>query len=96
MNSPAPIWLQPKPYRNIAVFTAVTGTLLLARHSQSQDIAAFAAVVFLFAGAIVAIAAVVLALRLRDSGTAIQSLLLMLWQIGFPLVLMAKIYHQAG
>lgn len=82
MNSPAPIWLQPKPYRNISVFTAVTGTLLLARHSQSQDIAAFAAVV--------------LALRLRDSGTAIQSLLLMLWQIGFPLVLMAKIYHQAG
>lgn len=42
-----------------------------------------------------AMAAVLLALRLRQSGTTVQCLLLMLWQIGLPLVLMSRLYHQA-
>ncbi|WP_107928448.1 hypothetical protein [Neisseria animaloris] len=92
---PTPYLLTPHPYRNLALFTAVVGTLLLWRYAQAQGMAAFAAVVFLFAGALVAIVAVILALRQRDSGMVIQNLLLMLWQIGFPLAWMAKLYHQA-
>ncbi|UOO81814.1 hypothetical protein LVJ83_13040 [Uruburuella testudinis] len=90
-----PYLLTPQPYRNLAAFIAVIGSLLLWRHYAGQGIAAFAAVMLLFAGALCAMAAVVLALHLRDNGTAIQSLLLMLWQIGFPLILMSRLYHQA-
>ncbi|HFC8518253.1 TPA: hypothetical protein ACFP41_001115 [Neisseria weaveri] len=85
----------PQPYRNLSAFIAVVGTLLLWRHGPAQGSAAFAAILLLFAGALIAIGTVFLALRRKDSATVIQSLLLMLWQIGFPLVWMAKLYHQA-
>ncbi|MDO5070588.1 MAG: hypothetical protein Q4D78_10450 [Neisseria zoodegmatis] len=91
----APYLLTPQPYRGLAVFTAVVGTLLLWRYVSAESVAAFAAVILLFLGALVAIAAVVLALRRRDSAIVIQGLLLMLWQIGFPLAWMAKIGQQA-
>lgn len=88
--------LTPRPYRTLSALTALVGTLLLWRYAASaQSIAAFAAVVLLFAGALIAIAAVIFALRQRESGTAIQCLLLMLWQVGFPLVWMAKVGQQA-
>ena len=90
-----PYLLMPQPYRNLAAFIAIVGSILLWRYQAAQVMAAFAAVVLLFAGALVAIAATLLALRQKDSGTAVQSLLLVLWQIGFPLVLMSKLYHQA-
>nr|HRM22773.1 FAD-binding domain-containing protein [Neisseria sp.] len=91
----SPYWLQPAPYRNLAALTAFAGSLLLWRYWPQQDMAAFAAVLLLFFGALVAMAAVLLALRLRQSGTTVQCLLLMLWQIGLPLVLMSRLYHQA-
>ncbi len=92
---PTPYLLNPQPYRNLAAFIAIVGSILLWRYQAEQGMAAFAAVVLLFAGALAAIAAVVLALRQRDAATVIQGLLLMLWQIGFPLLLMSKLYHQA-
>ena len=94
MNA-SPYWLQPAPYRNFAALTAFAGSLLLWRYWPQQDMAAFAAVLLLFFGALVEMAAVLLALRLRQSGTTVQCLLLMLWQIGLPLVLMSRLYHQA-
>ena len=77
MNA-SPYWLQPAPYRNFAALTAFAGSLLLWRYWPQQDMAAFAAVLLLFFGALVAMAAVLLALRLRQSGTTVQCLLLIL------------------
>ncbi|WP_338809226.1 hypothetical protein V6667_08865 [Neisseria leonii] len=78
-------------YRNLTVFTAVTGSLLIWRHGGGISYAAFAAVLFLFAGALVAAAAVLLALRQRSHVVVIQGLLLMLWQIALPLAVLARL-----
>ena len=43
------------------------------------------------AGGLVAMVAVLLAIKQRDGTAIIQSLLLMLWQIGLPLLAMAKL-----
>ncbi|MDO5638303.1 MAG: hypothetical protein Q4G28_00340 [Neisseria sp.] len=96
MPTPAtPRLLTPQPYRNLAALIAIVGSLLLWRYHADAGIAALAAVVLLFAGALSAIAAVFLALRLKDSATTVQSLLLLLWQVGFPLVLLSRLYHAA-
>lgn len=91
-----PRYLQPYPYRNAAAFIAIVGSLLLWQHYAAQSTAALAAVLLLFIGALLAMVAILLALRLRDSGTAIQSVLLVLWQIGFPLLLLTQLYHQSA
>lgn len=85
----------PYPYRNLAAFIAIVGSILLWQYHAQQGSAAFAAVLLLFAGAVLAIVAVLLALKIRDAGTAIQAILLLLWQIGFPLILLTRLYHQA-
>lgn len=85
------LFTQAAFYRNLAFFTAVVGSLLIWRHSQHIGAAAFAAVLFLFAGALAAIAAALLALKARNNLVLIQSLLLMLWQIGLPLAVMSRL-----
>ena len=94
MNA-SPYWLQPAPYRNFAAPPPFVGLPLVWRDWPLQGMVGVAALLLLFFGALVAMAAVLLALRLRQSGTTVQCLLLMLWQIGLPLVLMSRLYHQA-
>ena len=84
-------WLQPYRYRNLAAFMAVVGSILLWRHGQTVDMAAFSVIVFLLLGGLVAMVAVLLAIKQRDGTAIIQSLLLMLWQIGLPLLAMTKL-----
>lgn len=90
MNTPS-AWFNPYLYRNIAAFVAVVGSILLWRHGQAVDMAAFSVVVFLFVGGLVAIAAVLLAIKQGNATLIIQSVLLMLWQIGLPLVMINKL-----
>ncbi len=90
-----PLYLRPQLYRNAAAFIAIVGSILLWRHYAAQNLAALAAVLLLFTSALLAMAAILLALRQRDSGTAVQGVLLVLWQIGFPLLLLTQLYHQA-
>ena len=91
-----PRYLQPEPYRNAATFITIIGSYLLWKYSAEQDIEALAAILLLFVGALAGMITILLALRVRDGGTAIQGVLLVLWQIGFPLVLLTQLYHHAG
>ncbi|MDO4997139.1 MAG: hypothetical protein Q4E16_00675 [Neisseria sp.] len=92
MNSQTLIQKLPFIGRNIAFFIAMTASLLLWRYGDVPSVPLFAAIVYAFFGALLAMAAAILALSQRlPSGVIIQSLLLMLWQIGLPLMVMNKL-----
>ncbi|MDO5059487.1 MAG: hypothetical protein Q4D82_06030 [Neisseria sp.] len=84
-------FLNPRLYRNLAAAIAVLGSLLLWRHGNSTDIAAFAAVMLMFFGALLAVIAASLALKAKNNGLIIQSLILMFWLVALPLTVMMKL-----
>lgn len=87
-------FLQPETYRNAAAFIAVIGSLLLWRHN-AVSAAAFAAVMLMFVGALSAVVAVLLALRRKEGGLIIQSLILMFWLVALPLAVMMRLAETA-
>lgn len=84
------VFLKPETYRNAAAFIAVLGSLLLWRHNAVST-AAFAAVMLMFSGALLAVVAVSLALRNKNNGLIIQSLILMFWLVALPLTVMMRL-----
>lgn len=93
-NQSQSYWYHPKRYRNGAMFIALIGSVLLWQHHGQQNLSALMAVVLLFIGAVLGMVSVFLSLKLEKISILIQSLLLILWNVGFPLIIMVQAYHQ--
>ena len=90
-NSSSPSWkekiLRSQNYRDFAFVSAIIGTLLI---SFAADLPAFIGVILMFIGSASAIFAVILSLRTKQTGDVISGLLILAWNVLFPLIMTAR------
>ena len=83
-------FLRSEPYRSVAFVLGIIGTLLIWFGMQGQGIGAFVGVLSMLIGSVCAIMATVLSIREKDTHAIVLGIILLMWNVLFPLILMSR------